>query len=59
MTLRRLHVLLKALPHDAPLWDALRAAEEDAKKPKADEIREAQARWKARNEARRTREEAS
>jgi hypothetical protein len=52
LTLRRLYVLLKALPWDSPLYEALRAEAESAKKPKADEIRERAAAFKARNAAR-------
>lgn len=52
LTLRRLLVLIRALPGDAPLWAELEAEAEAAKKPKVDEIRERAAAWKARNEAR-------
>lgn len=51
LTLRRLHVLIRALPHDAPLWADLRATEEEAQRATPDDIRAAQERFKARQEA--------
>lgn len=59
LTLRRLLVLIRALPYDSLLHETLRAQAEDEKKPKADEIRERAEAWKRRNEARRAMEEAS
>jgi hypothetical protein len=59
LTLRRLWVLLRALPWDCPLYEALRAEVEAAKVPKSDEIRERQEAWEARNRARRAIEEAA
>lgn len=56
LTPRRLLVLIKALPYDAPLWESMRAAEEAAKVAKPDEIRSRQAAWEARNAARRAQE---
>lgn len=57
LTLRRLFVLLRGLRWmDAPLWHELEAAREAAKVSKPDEIRDRQAAWKARNDARLTRE---
>jgi hypothetical protein len=52
LTLRRLLVLIRALPHDAPLWPELEAAEAEARKAKPDAIRERQAAWEARNQRR-------
>jgi hypothetical protein len=43
MTLRRLHVLVRALPPDAVLWAVIREAEAKANKPSVDKIRERQA----------------
>lgn len=54
LTLRRLYVLLRALPHDAPLWAALEAAERKANKPTAQTIRERQEAFRKRNEAAKT-----
>lgn len=59
LTLRRLGVLLKALPYDSPLYEQLRREAEAAQVPKADEIRDRQAAWKARNDARLAREGAA
>lgn len=42
---RKLYVLLKALPADAPLWGAIKAAEEAALKPQADQIRDRTKYW--------------
>ena len=52
LTLRRLLSLVRGLPHSAPLWRALEAAEEQEKKATPELIRERQAEWKARNDAR-------
>lgn len=59
LTLRRLLVLIKALPHDAPLWGSLEAAAEEAVKAKPDELRDRQKSWEARNAARQAREEVA
>jgi hypothetical protein len=59
MSLRRLMVLLRALPAEAPLWAELEAAAEAAKVAPADEIRERQQAFERRNAARRREEEAS
>lgn len=57
LTLRRLFVLLRGLRWmDSPLWHEIEAAQKAALIPKADEIRERQAAWKARNDARLARE---
>jgi hypothetical protein len=40
LTLRRLWVLLKALPPDAPLWAVLQAEHEKSLKPTPEQIRE-------------------
>lgn len=40
MTLRRLWVLIRALPVDSPTWDAIRAETVQAQKPTTDLIRE-------------------
>jgi hypothetical protein len=40
MTPRRLLVLIKSLPAEAPLWAAVQAADEQSLKPTADQIRE-------------------
>lgn len=56
MTLRRLGVLIRALPYDAPLWTEVRAAVERENKPTADQIRERQEAYRKRNEAARAKE---
>lgn len=58
MTLRRLAVLLHALPYGSPLHEAIWAAEEAAKVAKPDEIRARQAAWERRNAERLAKEEA-
>ena len=40
MTLRRLGVLIEALPPDAPVWAALRAEHERSLKPTPEQIRD-------------------
>lgn len=45
MTLRRLFVLIKALPYESPFWAEMRAAQERALKPTVEKIRERQAYW--------------
>lgn len=40
LTLRRLGVLLKALPADSPLWEALRIEHEKSLKPTPEKIRD-------------------
>lgn len=40
MTLRRVAVLIQALPSDAPLWAVLRAAHEKSLKPTPEQIRD-------------------
>lgn len=52
MTLRRVLVLIKALPPKAGFWVAVRAAREKAKAPSADEIRTRQAHYRTRRRAR-------
>lgn len=42
LTLRRLLVLLNALPYDSPLREAVRAEHEESLKPSVDRIRERQ-----------------
>jgi hypothetical protein len=49
MSLRRLQVLIQALPDDALVRREVRAEIEAAKKPKPDEIRDRAAAWEARN----------
>lgn len=49
LSLRRLLVLIKALPADAPLWAAIEAAEERAKVAPAELVRQRQAAFHARN----------
>lgn len=51
MTPRRLWVLIRALPADAPLWVELQEAEKNAYKA-PDLLRERQAAFEARNAAR-------
>lgn len=50
LTPRRLFVLLRGLPPDSPVWLEVRAAEEEAAKVKADDIRDRQTAFEARNE---------
>lgn len=52
MSLRRLWVLVRALPEDALVRAELAAAEEKAKKPTPDLIRSRQEAFNARNAAR-------
>lgn len=49
MTPRRLWVLLKAMPADAPFRLAVAEEMEKAQKPKPDTIRDRSAEWKRRN----------
>lgn len=49
LTLRRLFVLLRAIPEDDPLWVEVREAEAKAQRPKPDQIRDRQAAFEARN----------
>lgn len=42
LTLRRLHVLVRALPPEALLWAVMREAEDRAKIPTVEKIRERQ-----------------
>ena len=49
LTLRRLLVLIRAIPEDDPLKLELRAAEAAERKPKPDQIRDRQAAFEARN----------
>lgn len=48
LTFRRLRVLVRALPFDAQVWIETEAAEEAAKIPKRDKIKERQEYWRAR-----------
>lgn len=50
MTLRQLWVRIKALPWDAPLWVAVRDAEEQRKQTKASDIDDALALVQPRKE---------
>lgn len=50
MTLRRVLVLIKALPNDSAFWRSVRAAEKKAEIPTGDRIRDRQAHY--RNQAR-------
>ncbi len=45
LTLRRLLVLVRGLPADAVLWDAMREAEAKALRPTVEKIRERQAHY--------------
>lgn len=49
LTLRRLGVLIRALPHGSPLHEAVWAEQEAAKVPKPDEIRSRQQAFYERN----------
>ena len=53
MTLRRLGVLINALPPGCPLHLSVLEAQEKAKKPAADLIRQRQAEFERRNAAQR------
>lgn len=48
LTFRRLRVLVRALPFDAQVWLEMQAAEEAAKIPTRDKIKERQEYWRAR-----------
>ncbi len=45
MSLRRMAVLISALPHDSLIWREVAIAHEKSLKPKADKIRERQAHY--------------
>lgn len=49
MTLRRLWVLIQALPWDSPLKVQVRDAQEKAKQATPDRLRSRQAEWEAQN----------
>jgi hypothetical protein len=59
LTLRRLYVLLMALPPTAPLWVELAEEKAKAEKPTAEKIRDRKAAFEARNAAQLAKEEVS